>query len=323
MKKLTALFIALILLFSLSSCSSQRKVVSVGNAEISEELFTYFLTQAKAENPSLTTNEKLREAGYKKATEYVTVNTKFMQSKLSLSVLQKEAIASDVENLWHTFNEYYKSLGISRTTLTKVRTSEEYRNTLLTSLYAEGGKEEIPQKKIKEYFYSEYIAFQAITGYLTQTDENGNLVKLDENEIKKLKNEFSQMAKQIADGLDINYVKESYLKAHGYEPSEAEITVYKKGGAFFPKNFFDSASKLKYNKPGVISSDSHIFLVVLKDMSKDEESYYNKYKDICLKELANENFNKKVSSWTKDFEIKTSDNLADKCCKIILNTERK
>ncbi len=323
MKKLTAFFVALILLFSLSSCDAQRSVIDVGNVEISEELFTYFLTQAKAENPMLTTKDKLRDAGYKKAAEYVAINTKFKQSELSLSVTQKELIAADVENQWHTFNEYYKSLGISRTTLTKVRTSEEYRSALLTSLYAEGGTEEIPDKKIKEYFYSQYIAFQAITGYLTQTDENGNLIKLEDKQVKELKEEFAQMSKQIQGGTDINDVKASYLKAHGYEPSDAEITVYRKDGAFFPKNFFDSASKLSFNKPGVISSDSHIFLVVLKDMSKDEDTYYNKYKDLCLKELANESFNKKISSWTEEFEIKSSDRLADKCCKLILKTERK
>lgn len=307
-------------MFLLSSCTKQQSAIvfTVNNAKIDKELFTYFAIEAHKNNPEIKTAEELSKVTMQNVAEYIIVNTQYKEQKLApLTSSQKESIASDVSGNWHTFSSYYKNMGISRTTLTKVRTGKEYKKALMISLYDENGKFAVDETEIKNYFYSNYIAFRAIVGYLTKTDENGNIKNLDNNEINDLKKEFTLMAQSISAGEDIIDVSRDYSQRHNTNSPMPDITVFKKGGSFYPENFFKSVKKMEYNEPAVIYSDEYIFLVVPVDMRKNENLYFEKYKADCLMEMKSNDFTNYIADLSSNYKIKTMKSSVYDCCKAI------
>ncbi len=321
MKKIISLLYVFVFIFMLCSCSKQQTatVFTVNNAKISKELFTYFAIEAKRNNPEIKTVEELSKAAMQNAAEYVIINTQYKEQKLTpLTSSQKDTIASDVSGDWHTFSSYYKKAGISRTVLTKVRTGKEYKKAFMISLYDKGGKFAVDESEIKDYFYSNYIAFRAIVGYLTATDEKGSTQKLDKKEVNEIKKEFTLMAQSISAGENIIDVSRDYSQRHNTNFSSPEITVFKKGGSFYPENFFKSVKKMDYNEPGVIYSDEYIFLVVPVDMRANEKLYYEKYKASCLTEMKYSDFVTYIAELSSEYKIKAMKSAVEDCCKDVM-----
>lgn len=321
-KKVISLIFVFAFVFLMSSCTRQQSatVFTVNNAKIDKELFKYFAIEAKRNNPGIKTVDELSKVTMQNVAEYVIINTQYKEQNLApLTSSQKESIASDVSGDWHTFSSYYKNMGISRTTLTKVRTGKEYKKAFMISLYDKNGKFAVGESEIKNYFYSNYVAFSAIVGYLTKTDENGITKKLDNNEISDLKKEFTLMAQSISVGEDIVDVSRDYSQRHDLNSPIPEITVFKKGGSFYPENFFKSVKKMDYNEPAVIYSDEYIFLVVPVDMRTNEKLYFEKYKADCLMEMKSGDFTNYIADLSSNYKIETMKSSVYECCQAIAN----
>ena len=105
---------------------------------------------------------------------------------VTLSTANKATVSEKVNAYWGIYGEYYTSIGISKETLTKIFTADAYRNQLLVHFYGEGGEEEISTATMYAYFKMHYIVFQAINGYFTYMDDNGNTVVHTPNEIEEI-----------------------------------------------------------------------------------------------------------------------------------------
>lgn len=313
MKRFAAALAALAILFSLCSCERKEKtVLTVGGAEIGEEIFVYYLNKV-THRPTdygladTSNSERVKAAATEKCKKYVAVNTEFARAGLSLSSSEKAEVAQQVNNLWIRFENYYNAIGVSKQTLTKIMTSEACEEALFTSRYDSGVSDTEAEKKIENYFYSEYICFRTVCAYFTSgTDE-----KMTQQEINDTVAAFNSLAKGY--NKDTRTLSDEATAA-GYTLSDT--ILLKKDSDGYPAGFFEKVTAQSVNTVQVLVYDECVFAVLKEDMKEKGESVYANYRSSCIKDLYSEeaenNTAEIVAALTVEEKGKRADRLVKK-----------
>lgn len=281
MKKLAAAAAAVMILLSLCSCSgSSPAVLTVGGAEINEEIFVYYLDKV-VERPSdydladTSDRAKVKQAAIDKCKKYVAVNTEFADTGLSLTASEKTGISEDVNNLWIRFENHYRSIGVSKQTLTKIKTCEAYESALFTALYDKGSGDAAAEQAIKDYFYSEYVCFRTVCAYFTDGADS----KMTQQERNNTVAAFNKMAASVSGFSDA-------ASAAGYALSDS--ILLKKDSDGYPAGFFEKVAAQGAGTVQVLVYDECVFAVLKEDLNAKGESVYANYRSSCIKDLYSE-----------------------------------
>ena len=297
-KRILSVILILSALLSFCSCGKYA-AVTVNGVKIDKGVYTYFLDCAKSENPDMS-GEELESAADAMLSRYVAINSQFNNDKLTLSVDEKTRLSEDVNTCWQYFGKYYEDIGVSKQDYYLVKTSEFYREKLMENYYSENGTNPVSEETLKDYFNKNFVAFRAVTGFLTTVDENNNTVSLPTSEREKITNQFNAMAS------DINEGKASIETAASYAENTIitnETVVIGRNSTDYPEGFFENAIKLENDKAGSFVIGDYIFTVHRNDISSDELNLFNEYKDDCLKALKGEEFDSVVDSWSKSYKV--------------------
>lgn len=292
-------FILIIALFAslgiLSSCSIEREdpaALTLNGKEIKNDVFTYFIDKAMTElgvnadeNAVLTKATQLTET-------YFKTNSLAVKCGVSLSTAQKASVSEKVNAYWGIYGDYYTSIGVTKETLTKIFTSEAYRNQLLVHYYGEGGEEEIGVATMYAYFKMNYIVFQAINGYFTYLDDNGNTVIRTPNEIEEIILKFQNMASLINSKEKTMEEAADFLATSGYSSSVVTL-VLGKNDTSYPEGFFDKVQSTKARIASVIGTNEYIFIVLRGDAGVNSE-YYKEKKEEILTALVGDKIDVKI-----------------------------
>jgi hypothetical protein len=279
-----------------SSCAPAGNIASsalkINGKEISNDVFTYFIDVAMNEldvnadeNSILTKAIKLTETYYK-------TNSLAVKCNVSLSTANKAAVSEKVNAYWGIYGDYYTSIGVTKETLTKIFTSEAYRNQLLIHYYDEGGEEEIGVATMYAYFKMNYIVFQAINGYFTYLDDNGNTVIRTPNEIEEIILKFQNMALMINSKEKTMEEAADFLATSGYSSSVVTL-VLGKNDTSYPEGFFDKVQSTKARIASVIGTNEYIFIVLRGDAGVNSE-YFKEKKEEILKALVGDKIDVKI-----------------------------
>ncbi len=297
-KRIISLLLILSALLSLCSCGKYARV-SVNGTKIGKGVYTYFLDGAKSENPNMSEDE-LEKSADKQLLRYVAVNSRFADDKLALSVDEKTALSGEVNAFWQYFGKYYENIGVSKQDYYLIKTSEFYRERLMEEYYSENGAEPVSEKSLKDYFSENFVAFRAVTGFLTTVDENNNTVSLPDAERNGIIKQFAAMAS------DINEGKASIETAASYAENTIitnETVVIGRNSTDYPEGFFENAVKLGNDKAGSFVIGDYIFTVQISDINSDELNLFNEYRDDCLKALKGDEFDSVVDLWSENYKI--------------------
>lgn len=284
----------------LSFCSCTRKApVTVNGTKLDKGIYTYFVDLAKSEEPSASEN-KQKELAYQKISQYVAINSEFQNKNLTLSVAQKTQLSEDVNTYWQYFSSYYEALGVTKQDYYKIKTSEYYRESLMSFYYSKDGESPVTDKELKSYFSENFVAFRAVTGFLTTVDSKNNTVSLNKKERAKAIEAFSKMADDINEGTAGIELAASY-----YENSiiTNETVVIGKSSTDYPDGFFEQAMKIKNDKAGSFVIGDYVFAVQRNDINSEDLNLFVKYKADCLKALKGEEFDRVVEYWSKYYIV--------------------
>ena len=208
-KSFIAVLLCLAAVFCTAGCSASKKsALNISGAQIDYETFLYYFDQVHAfpekyELAADATNEQMIDAAIELCCEYVAVNTKLSEYGLTLSASEKRSASNNLEDLWHVFSGYYEKLGVSKQTLMKIETADTSRNRLFYYIYDEGGEKAVSEDDIKKYYNENYISFRAITGYLTTTDANGDIVVMTADQKAAMNKEFMELSTRLGNGQTI------------------------------------------------------------------------------------------------------------------------
>ena len=265
-----------------SSCAASKKeapALKLNGVEISNDVFTYFIDAAMTELGINATQDSVLTKAVGLTETYFKTNTLANKTGISLSTAQKAAVSEKVNAYWGIYGEYYTSIGVTKETLTKVFTSEAYRNQLLVHFYGEGGEEEVGVANMYAYFKMNYIVFQAINGYFTYMDDNGNTVIHTPNEIEEIILKFQNMASLINAKEKTMDEAADFLAASGYSSSVVTL-VLGKNDTTYPAGFFEKVQKTKARVATVIGTNEYIFIVLRGDAGVTSEYYQGKKEEI-------------------------------------------
>ncbi len=323
--KISSLLLVVVMLFC--SCSSKKDVaLKIGNAEIGNDVYAYFLDYViiNENKDDKMTQAQIEKRATELCTEYAKINTKFSEMKLSLSSSKKATIADTVTNKWSVFSGYYKSIGVTKQTLTKIEENAAYKQQLLLAIYDTNGTNPVDEETIKTYFKDNYIFFKAISNYLKTTDNSGKEVSLSADKIEGIKQSFNTMVGQVSAENTIDSVNLAYAQSLGETAtSDLPISVIDKQSTAYPSGFFAKALEITAGQVKVLTFDDYIFLVQRIDNFDESQNFYTTYRTACLKALVNDDFANTVKSWYKDAKFEPNNKNQDKCYELIMDVRSK
>ena len=270
------------LVFSGCSLVDKGTAMEINGVEISDDVFTYFLDLAVIDLGVDAPLKTLKERATDYAETYFKTNSLAHSRGVTLSTAEKAAVSERVNAYWGIYGEYYSKIGVTKETLTKVFSADAFRKALLVHFYGTGGEEEIPLTRLYAQFKTNYIVFQAITGYFTQTNINGQTVKISETEKEALILKFQNMSAMVNAGEQNMEQAADFLAESGYQGSVQTVVLHKDDTSY-PPGFFEKVKNTESRHATVIGTDEYIFLVLRGDA--DTKSSYFKEKTTEMIEI--------------------------------------
>ncbi len=111
-------------------------------------------------------------------------------------------VYEDYAEQWYQYGaDFYEALGISdESYIIATGTYSGYSAQLFDAIYGEGGTDEVTEEEREAYFVENYTDYFYMYYSLTTTDDDGNEVSLDEDEIDEITTRFTTYANMINNG---------------------------------------------------------------------------------------------------------------------------
>ncbi len=309
-KKITALSLCFIMLFTFCSCGKSDTVMKVSGNEIPAGIFAYYLNEVMSAPEKYGVKESDRQAFIDKAEllcRQYSVTADFMKErKVTLGTGNKQNVATKTETLWNLYGDYYRAAGIQKTDITKVITHEERMMCLLDYYLGEKGLKPVSEDVLKEEFVDIYVGFKAVEGSLSKTNDAGETVEMTEKEKNALRKRFNTYAQRInEEEITIDEANVAYNSSLGLiVTGDVESSLVKKGDPMFAEDFFDRVNSISHTKAAVIESGTKIYLIQRERIATDEGDAFFTYRSEVLKEMKMSAVEKKIISLANDAEVK-------------------
>ncbi len=290
-KKIISLVLVLITAFSVllfSGCDTFQKksAVTLNGVEVSNDVFTFFLDKATVDLGVEAEPKAIKEQTLSYLATYFKTNSLAHAHGINLTIGEKAEVSQKVNDYWLTYNRYYEKVGITKETLTKVFTAEAFRDRLILAYYGTGGTEEIPLTRLYAAFRTNYIIFQAITGYFTRTDENGNTVRIPQTEIESLLLRFQSMADVVNSGEKSMDEAADYLAEAGIQSSVQTVILHRDDDSY-PEGFFEKVQTIDTRYAAIIGTNDYIFLVLRGEADANSDFFNDKKIEIIKSIVGN------------------------------------
>ncbi len=301
MKRFAAFFLAVAIVFSLGGCSSGKKTaLSIAGTDINSEIFTYYLDKVHQaprdyglpDNPP---DNELKDAAINECKKYLAANTGFSEKKLKLTVSEKVEISQKVNNHWIRFENHYNKIGVSKQTLTKIFTSDAYKDVLFSAEYDKGTGDAEAEAVLQEYFYENYISFRTVCVYFTAA--NGSALTLLER--NRLLSEINTLAENA--GSDVDAFAQTVQEA-GYSLSGS--VILKKGADTYPSDFYEKVADQNDDTVQVITYDECVFIVWKENLKDKGESIYISYRSTCIDDLYSDEYQESLDEYLGTLTVK-------------------
>lgn len=295
-------------LISFSSCvvTENKNAITLNDVEISNDVTTYFLDKASTSLGFDKGRKAIKEETLSLLSAYYKTNSLANAHNIKLSIAEKVQISERVDATWSIYGPYYTKIGVTKETLTKVFTSDAFRDRLILTYYGSGGTEAIADSRLYANFKTNYVVFQAITGYFTTSDLEGNTVRIPQNEIETLVLKFQNMKNMVNAGEQDMEGAADYLSESGIQCSVQTVVLHKNDTSY-PQGFFNKVQGADPRQATVIASNDFIFLVLRGEVGMKSEYFIDKKVDI-IKSIVGNSIDKIIAdAYTIEADVSSSE----------------
>ncbi len=319
-KTLSVALIAAVLLSLLAGCSAmprKKTALTIGKAQVDNEVFAYFFdaacSEAEKKGAGLNDTKALTERAVELCCCYVEATTQYEQMSMKLDAESRKIISQNSEECWRLYGGYYTKAGVSKQTVGKIEAAVQYRTALLLYYFGEGSEYEVSEEEIEGYFDRNYVEFEAIVGYLTVPDESGETVPLTEEEADALRASFADKRNRMKSGSTLTQVNDDI------EVSPTYVSV---NSSAYPEGFLQKVASLPYNEPTVIETEEYIFLVVRRDAKKGDENNYTQYRTRYIDALRGETLDEMLIETAKEYPMERHHRVMEKAANKVLDARQ-
>ncbi|MBE6836639.1 MAG: hypothetical protein E7509_01380 [Ruminococcus sp.] len=119
----------------------------------------------------------LEDYAYRICLEIVAVEKKCKELGITLTDEEKKEVESTVDNFWEQNEAYYKKMGVSRDSLTRIQNYSTLMVKLFEGLYYEGGVEEVSLEEVTKFVNENFVRYKMIQFKIDTEDEEATKKK--------------------------------------------------------------------------------------------------------------------------------------------------
>ena len=217
----------------------EQSAISEAQQEVDDQLKAMGTDSSKVEDFSYfnynvqdkTYSQYVQDRTLEQVKQYVAIQKKFDELKLTLTDEEKDNVKTSVKKMWDTeisyygystgktYGQNYEAGGISKKSYEAVQLVNKMSEKVFDAYYEKNGISATDEKDIATYFYDNYGRFQIIQ--VSLTEGNGDKITTDEG--KKAKKEQAQgYVDRILAGEDYETVYHEYEDLVAKEKADAE-----------------------------------------------------------------------------------------------------
>ncbi len=336
MKKFSFLLAILLMITLLPSCAGNGEASALtinDDTEINAEIFTYFLNDAYYSG-DYSTEDECVDTATSKCLEYAAVNTQVARMGEKLSQNDKADIALEVNSLWRVYGPYFSELGISKDTYFKIKQYEYSKENLRFALYDTDGTNPINEEYIQQYFTSNYVGIKYFYEelYTVITDDEYSALSASDQAAydaeKEVALERYDSISETADYVNSGYytMDQAFMAVTGEVSADISVsaTVVGKNDSSFSSDFIDAVFKQSVGSAFIITNSEHSYVYFIErvDLLDDEYSFYDEYRDTCLKAVSESYFISEVNTWVQSCSAVRHMSVVNDCLDSITSVDR-
>ena len=298
MRRILTVFMVLIICVLSFTCCMKEEIegypLSVNGTPIDGEIFRYYLDDVwNSPDSSGSKDGRITQATYK-CIRYVAVNSTFHSYGLSLTDDEKSKLAEKVNSLWNMFSGHYKSIGVSKQTFLKIKTSEEYIEKLRIYFFDTGGPDEISDAVLRGILMDRYIAFRYIRVPVIETDVYGNQRTFSETELAGLNTVFNNAMTKITASYGLDNAYAEVVASFPFAEQTYETIVAGSEDHQFPSVFYDKIRSIEEGRSIAFQYEDYAYLVYRVSILSDASIFMAKRSD-CLKFISEDPLQSKIN----------------------------
>ena len=191
LKKLTALFLSVILMLSMTACSDVSWAIKTENTSLPVGVYIYYMSDAygKAYNEvgesssdilkktidDKSVNDYVKDEAMESCKKLIATENMFDEMGLSLSDEDKETAKSTTDSYWKSYGSIYEKMGIAKSSFDRAYTMFNLKKSkIIEAKYGDEGTEKLSDDEVKAYFtehYTNYSYFKEDTSELESNDD--------------------------------------------------------------------------------------------------------------------------------------------------------
>ncbi len=296
MKKLISLVLVFIFMVSLCSCGETATAMYINGTDIDAEVYGYYLSVV-TNSPEYNETEDKDKAVSSLCAGYVAAKEIIKNYNIKLSAKDKVNVSSDIKVQWQLYSSFYKKYGVSKQTLCRMLEHEKLIDSLVISLYGEGGERAVKNNDVLSFFKQHYAIIKLIT-----TDFRPGM---EDSEIKTITDKYTSMRNLIKGGGDFASAAQQYPELVKYEDVEHIISSF---DTSYPSGMLTKVLQMKNGDTQVLRYSNGIYLV----QKKEATSYYNVYKDDCIIKMKKADILKEIEEAAKNYTWNYNRNIISK-----------
>ena len=285
-KRAAAGVLALAMCAGLTGCYSEDKTwaAKMGDTTLPIGGYIYYLTSAYSEGAGKVDSgaEVLKsDIEGKSAVQWVEdravdylrsyyyVNQKFDELGLELTEEDQSSIQSAATSMWSYAHEPFETVGIAESSFKEAYAVYNMKlSKLLRAMYGKGGELEIPEDELHDYYTGEYIYYQYLLVNLTEVDDEGNTVDMDDDKKAEVKEYLEDQADLISSGrLKLDTAAANYGNMSGAEPNLGDPVAVRADN--LSSAFSEALDGLDNDKATVVETTTSYYLVQRLDIEDD------------------------------------------------------
>ncbi len=335
LKKLAAVLLCCVMLLSFAACHPKDEVaLTIGDVEITSALYMYALISADGEARSKVDEAKasdsesnaeidyyaekvedkkfevwVKERALELCADIAANETKFRDTKLSLTEKQETEIAQYVDYYWsyYGYQALYETNGVSKQTFSRAFKSSYYLNEYFLSIYGEKGTNPVAKDEVTKTMDENFAVANVLSASLTDLKDaektetinkfNGYLSRLEKGEeFGKIYNEYYE----IKDSENETDTKEDSDEA---APKDEFASILGSEETDYKNDNFKTVKEMKIGEIKLVKTDDAVTILIRGDMMADEY-WIDSLETPTLNLIKGDEFTKDMADFAKKLSVK-------------------
>ncbi len=331
-KKMLALLLVLVLMFTMTSCSNVGKwIARTANTEVPvgaylmyESVYyqyaTYYVKDYTKSplNQDITTGEGdekvtmkgsewIKQQAMDVITNAITVYEECKRLGITLTDAEKDIILDDAATMWENNADAYKVIGVGQQSLEYMYTYNKLYEKLFDAIYSEKGTKPVTEEDLKKHVIEKYDSVH----YFSVSLKDSNNKKLSKEEQNKIEDELEALAEKLNGGETFDKIVAEYNEKH----SDKKVTSTNRIGVMEDQFASDLFKKLDKCDPGsavVVEYSDQMYLLFRDKIENAVEDYLKENSDAIRHELKDEEYSEYLEKTEKDLKIEINDEATKK-----------